>query len=140
MGQKAFPPDETVKLPSTYSEIKKNPENYVVNNPKVLNRLENGIINPLFTMHSVLALHTNEVRFAKIYRKSELTPVLVKMLQHEIELLKKLDHPNIIRLVDLLEDETKIYVITDPVRGKSLWMHIFEKGELSESDASFISA
>ena len=42
-------------------------------------------------------------------------------------------NPNIIKCHDLLEDDSKIYVITDPVRGKSLYMHILEKGEMDHS-------
>ncbi len=75
-----------------------------------------------------------------MYRKSEMTPALLKMLEQEINFLKTLDHPNIIKCTDVIEDTNKIYVVCDSVRGKSLYMHVMEHGELNESECAIISA
>jgi calcium-dependent protein kinase len=35
------------------------------------------------------------------------------MLYTEISILKGLDHPNVVRLFEFFEDETRLYLITD---------------------------
>ena len=62
--------------------------------------------------------NTSELRAVKIYRKLELTEQNFKMIRREIELLKKLDHPNIIKVHSVLEDEVRIYMITDDINVK----------------------
>lgn len=76
----------------------------------------------------------------KIYRKNELCPELIQMVKDEIFLFKTLDHPNIAKLIELIEDEHKLYVVLDSCRGTSLFMHVMDSGELPESDCSVIAA
>ena len=56
----------------------------------------------------------------------------------EIVVLQFLDHPNIIKLVDVYETEDKIYMISEYMRGGELFDYIVEKGTLSEIEASDI--
>lgn len=57
----------------------------------------------------------------KIYEKHRLTdPLKRKAAQREITVLKRLEHPGIIRLYDLIDTPKNIYIITDYVKGKSL--------------------
>lgn len=44
----------------------------------------------------------------------------VKALKTEANLMKKLDYPSLPRIVDIVEDEDKVYVIMDYVEGESL--------------------
>ena len=55
-------------------------------------------------------------------------------------MFKTLDHPNIIKILDVLEDAHKIYLIFEAVRGLSLYMHIMDVGEMSESDTAIVSS
>ena len=54
----------------------------------------------------------------KVYRKLELTERNFEMIAREIELLKKLDHPNIIKVHAVIEDIDKIYMIIDDLNIK----------------------
>lgn len=73
------------------------------------------------------------------------TPVAVKVidkLEHwchpltaEVEIMKILNHPNIISLFQVIETEKKIYLITELCEGKSLYQHIREAGHLQEDEA-----
>ena len=60
------------------------------------------------------------------------------MIKNEIEMTKKLDHPNICRVYNIIEDTDKIYLIIDQLNGGSLFKHIFEKNCLKEGDAAAI--
>lgn len=43
------------------------------------------------------------------------------MFQNEIEALRKLDHPNIIKLFEIYEDETSFYLVQELVKGGELF-------------------
>lgn len=58
------------------------------------------------------------MRAVKVYRKLELTEQNFEMIAREIELLKKLDHPNIIKVHAVIEDVYKIYMIIDDINTK----------------------
>ena len=47
---------------------------------------------------------TKTVRAVKIIRKESMTPEEEKSFRYEINILKKLDHPNIIKLYEIFED------------------------------------
>ena len=55
----------------------------------------------------------------------------------EIELLKKLDHPNIVKLFEYFSDDDKYYLITEYCRGGDL-SEIIKKKKFSEKSASYI--
>ena len=81
----------------------------------------------LYEIRDCRDLHTNEVKAVKIYRKVELTLVNIEMIKREIDLLKRLDHPNIMKIHSVIEDEDRIYIITDSMRGPNLFRHIIIK-------------
>ncbi len=83
---------------------------------------------------------THEMRVCKIYRKNELTPDLIKMIQKEIAQLTSLDHPNIIKCYEVLEDRNKIYIILENIVGMSLYEYVMENGELTEAQCATIAA
>lgn len=76
----------------------------------------------------------------KIFRKVELTPVTIEMIKQEIKLLKSLDHPNIMKIHAVIEDQDRIYLITDDVKGQNLFNHIIYKNKLSENETATIAA
>ena len=83
---------------------------------------------------------TSEMKAVKVYRKLELTDHTIELIKREIDLLKKLDHPNIIKLHNVIEDVDRVYLIIDDIRGKNLFSHIIEKKQLPESETSAIAA
>ena len=51
-----------------------------------------------------------------------------------------MDHPNIIKVYDAFEDESKVYMIMDDMRGGNLFELIIKQGNLSESLTATIAA
>ena len=47
---------------------------------------------------------TKVIRAVKIIKKEQMTPEEEKSFKYEISILKKLDHPNIIKLYEIFED------------------------------------
>ena len=56
----------------------------------------------------------------------------------EIELLKQLDHPNIVKLFEYFCDDDKYYLITEYCKGGDLFDLIKKKKKLSEQSAAYI--
>lgn len=57
-------------------------------------------------------------------------------MQQELEVLAGVDHPNIIRVYDLLEDQTNFYIITEIVRGGELYQHIIKQKVIDEHNSA----
>jgi serine/threonine protein kinase len=55
----------------------------------------------------------SEERAVKIINKAKMTEKQKRMFQNEIEALRKLDHPNIIKLFEIYEDETSFYLVQE---------------------------
>lgn len=56
-------------------------------------------------------------------------------LKREIKILKMCMHPHIIRLYEVIETSTDIYVVTEYSPGGELFDYIVERGRLSEAEA-----
>jgi|TARA_B110000285_G_scaffold20584_1_gene19936 serine/threonine protein kinase len=61
----------------------------------------------------------------KIYQKSKLNDSMKrKAVQREILALKKIDHPHIIKMHDLIETPKQICIVTDLIQGISLHQYV----------------
>jgi len=58
-----------------------------------------------------------------------------EMLRNEVEILLKIEHPNIIKLLDLFDTPEKLYLVMEIVTGGELFDRIVEREQYSESDA-----
>lgn len=56
-------------------------------------------------------------------------------LIRNIEVLKTLDHPNLLRLVDFFDEKKAYYLITDICQGGDLLEYISKSGKFIEKDA-----
>lgn len=63
---------------------------------------------------------------------SERGKVNIKALRDEANLMKKLDHPSLPRIVDIIENQEKIYVVMDYVEGESLDKILKKEGAQSQ--------
>lgn len=81
----------------------------------------------LYEIRQCKDLNTGDMRATKIYRKLELTDDIYDYIRREIELLKTLDHPNIMKVHGVVEDEDRIYLIIDDLKGPNLFSHIIAK-------------
>ena len=52
-----------------------------------------------------------------------------------VELLRDLDHPNVVRLVDFFDEPEYFFIVTDMVRGGDLFMRIIDKARYMENEA-----
>ncbi|OON21730.1 hypothetical protein X801_02372, partial [Opisthorchis viverrini] len=57
-------------------------------------------------------------------------------LENEIEVLRRLQHPNIVQLIEVLEDDECYYLVMELVTGGELFDRIVQKGSYTERDAS----
>jgi len=64
------------------------------------------------------------VRAVKIIRKESMSPEEEQSFKYEINILKKLDHPNIIKLYEIFEDSSRYYLITELCKGGELFDEI----------------
>ncbi|XP_065066940.1 calcium/calmodulin-dependent protein kinase type 1D-like isoform X1 [Rhopilema esculentum] len=59
-------------------------------------------------------------------------------LENEIEIHKKIKHPNVVELVQLYDNKDALFIIMELVSGGELFDRIVEKGSYTEQDASGI--
>lgn len=75
-------------------------------------------------------------RFAvKVLSKKKMNDEDKVAMQNEIEILKQLDHPNIVKLIDVFEDERHWCLVMELMQGGELFDQILEKEQFSETDA-----
>jgi len=90
--------------------------------------------------YGVVRLATDKItgeKFAiKTIRKAKVSKY--DALRREIDILKSCDHPNIIRLVDVHEDEKSIHLVQELCTGGELFDRIIDRGHYTEHDAKQI--
>lgn len=79
---------------------------------------------------------TGAVRAVKIMKKSKISKSDWTRLRYEIDILKNLDHPNILRLFEVFEDKQQIYLVTEICDGGELFDEIINRGKFEEKDAA----
>ena len=62
----------------------------------------------------------------------------LEMLENEIEILKGLNHPNIIKLYYVLRTQTHTYLVTELCKGGDLLEYMTKKGRFAEDNAAAI--
>ena len=67
---------------------------------------------------------TGTIRAVKILNKTNLQERDQKRFIYEIELLRELDHPNIIKIFEFFQDKDKIYIVTEICTGGELYEEI----------------
>ena len=80
----------------------------------------------------VLNIKLKEHRAMKIVSKKS------KYSKNEIEILKKISHPNIINIYEIFEDTKKYYIMYELIEGGELFDAITTQGYFSEKDACIV--
>jgi len=60
-------------------------------------------------------------------------------LRYEIEVLKNLDHPNIVRLYEVYEDSSQIYMVMEKCEGLELFEEIRKRNQFNEREAALVT-
>ena len=53
--------------------------------------------------------------------------------------MRQLDHPNIVRLFEVFQDEKRFYLVTELCTGGELFDEITKRSNFSENDAAIIT-
>ena len=64
--------------------------------------------------------------------------IYVKLLQNELSILGEKSHPNIIRIIDLIEDAENYYVVSELVKGGELFKRLTKLTSFTETQAADI--
>jgi len=62
----------------------------------------------------------------------------IKLLKREIDIMKQVDHVNILKLIEIYEDDEKVYIVMELVEGSELFDRIVDKGYYSEKSTVHI--
>ena len=79
---------------------------------------------------------TGEKVAIKILEKSKMTNIDDKTrLEREIKILKKIHHPNIVKLFCVIETDRQIFIIMEYIKGNEMFQYILVKKKLGEEEA-----
>ena len=90
-----------------------------------------------------LAIHkpTNEEVAIKILEKSKIKKQKeLERIEKEIKYMKMLNHPNIVKIYEIIEDNNNFYISMEYVPGGELFTYIVKNKHLDEKEASFFYA
>ena len=79
---------------------------------------------------------TGEIRAIKTIRKNKIQEK--KRFLNELNILKTLDHPNIVKLFEIYEDEESIHLVMEYCSGGELFDYILKQEVLDEYESSKI--
>ena len=77
-------------------------------------------------------------RAVKLLRKAHMDEDERQMFFNEINILKDLDHPNILKMYEFFEDDKRYYIVTDICKGGELFDEIKDLGHFKEKDAALL--
>lgn len=113
---------------------KENPFDYYENLKQIG---EGGIAKVI----KVLYKGNNVIRAMKILEWSKVTQttnITSSDFLTEIQFLKNLDHPNIIKLFEVYDYEGKLYIVSELCTGGDLFEYVNKNGRLKDQEASYI--
>jgi len=74
----------------------------------------------------------------KIIDKDKLDEIESSFLSTELAIIKILEHPHIVELIDVYEDAHKIFIVTEFVTGGELFHYLENKKFLPEDEAALV--
>lgn len=89
-------------------------------------------------VRKALHISTNEMRAIKIIYKNDCSADDQQSIFKEINILKQLDHPNIVKVYEYFHDEKFIFIVMELVQGGELFDRIVDVHHFSERKAAEI--
>ncbi|XP_064144970.1 serine/threonine-protein kinase SIK2 isoform X2 [Loxodonta africana] len=71
----------------------------------------------------------------KIIDKSQLDTVNLEKIYREVQIMKMLDHPHIIKLYQVMETKNMLYLVTEYAKNGEIFDYLANHGRLNESEA-----
>jgi len=107
----------------------------IYNEYTVLEKLGSGAYGVVFK-----ALHnkTNEIRAIKWIDKAKVSAECEAKLFQEVNILRHLDHPNIMRIYEFASDEKGYSIISEFISGGELLAELGKRKSFTENDAAYI--
>ena len=84
----------------------------------------------------VMHLPTDQIRAMKVVNK--VSDKFVGSIYAELNVLKSLDHPNIVKVFEYFQDEKHLYIIMEYLKGESVFERMRVTGRFGEREAAFI--
>ena len=81
---------------------------------------------------------TGNIRAIKRIKKDHMNAKNIESLLKDVEILKTLDHPNIIKVYEYFQDDAAIYIVTDLCSGGELFEHILKEKNFNEKKAAIL--
>lgn len=105
-------------------------------NIKEIYKIESTIGKGSFaTVKKAKHRETGQRYAVKVLSKRKMTEEDLIAMHTEIEILKQVDHPNIVRLIDIFEDERHWCLVMELMQGGELFDQILDKEQFSEAEA-----
>lgn len=83
-------------------------------------------------------IKTGAIRAVKRLSKSNITEKELKDIANEIQIVKKLDHPNIVKMYEEYEDSKYLYIVTELIEGGELFDELLRRKKFTEKDCGMI--
>lgn len=74
----------------------------------------------------------------KVLSKQKMDATEIKSMFNELDVLRGLDHPNIVKVFEYFEDDKRFYIVTEHIQGGELFDEIIGKGKFGEHDAAVL--
>jgi len=81
---------------------------------------------------------TSQVRAIKVVAKHSISAKDKNQLMEEVRLLSNLDHPNIVKIYELIEDDKNFYIVSELLTGGELFDRILQLDHFTEQAAACI--
>ena len=115
--------------------ISKSPSDDLSKNYKKLNLIGEGDSAQIFRVRNQI---TDSIEAMKVIKKAELEIENEREIINEISILRKMDHPNILKLFDFYSTEDSYAMILELCSGGELYKEIIEKGPFNEGYTSYV--
>jgi calcium-dependent protein kinase len=104
-------------------------------NYKKLNLLGEGDLSQVYRVRSEI---TDSIRAMKIIKKSEIKSEDEKEIINEINILTKIDHPNVLKIFEFYSNKDSYSMILELCSGGELYKEIIQKGPFNEGYTSYV--
>ena len=104
-------------------------------NYKKLNLLGEGNLSQVYRVRNEI---TDAIHAMKIIKKAEIEKDDEKEIMNEINILRKIDHPNILKIFEFYSNKEQYAMILEICSGGELYKEIIQKAPFNEGYASYV--